>query len=353
MADNKSYFIVMTFITLVLGYLTFQIMSPFLSAIMWAIVISIIFYPIFSFILRFVKQRLVASLLTLVVILIVLFGPFSYLAYLLTQEVLSLIEKMQSGSFDSLKTVLKHPAANTVVNKLLSLFHITEQELQKAIVDNITKIGKESVGLITSGVGNVVSVAINFVFTLLSIFFFLSDGPMFIEKIGNFMPFSKKQKEKLMQQTKDVIVSTMYGGVTVAVAQGIIGGTAFAILAIPSPVLWGVSMFMASFVPMIGTTIIWVPAAGYLLFSGFYWKGVALILIGIFAISSVDNIIRPLIMKGKMKMPTIAIFFSILGGIKLFGFIGLIMGPLVLALFVSVFEIFRYSEEEREKKKQV
>lgn len=351
MADNKSYFIVMTFITLVLGYLTFQIMSPFLSAIMWAIVISIIFYPIFSFILRFVKQRSIASLLTLVVILIVLFGPFSYLAYLLTQEVLSLIEKMQSGSFDSLKTLLKHPAANTLVNKLLSLFNITEQELQKAIVDNITKIGKESVGLVTSGVGNVVSVAINFVFTLLSIFFFLSDGPMFIETIGNFMPFSKKQKEKLMQQTKDVIVSTMYGGVTVAVAQGIIGGTAFAILAIPSPVLWGVSMFMASFVPMIGTAIIWVPAAGYLLFSGFYWKGVALILIGIFAISSVDNIIRPLIMKGKMKMPTIAIFFSILGGIKLFGFIGLIMGPLVLALFVSVFEIFRYSEEERTKQK--
>lgn len=341
----------MTFITLVLGYLTFQIMSPFLSAIMWAIVISIIFYPIFSFIIRFVKQSSIASLLTLIVILIILFGPFSYLAYLLTQEVLSLIEKMESGSFDSLKALLKHPAANTLVNKLLSLFNITEQELQKAVVDNITKIGKESVGLVTSGVGNVVSVAINFVFTLLSIFFFLSDGPMFIEAIGNFMPFSKKQKEKLMQQTKDVIVSTMYGGVTVAVAQGIIGGVAFAILAIPSPVLWGVSMFMASFIPMIGTAVIWVPAAGYLLFSGFYWKGVALVLIGIFAISSVDNIIRPLIMKGKMKMPTIAIFFSILGGIKLFGFIGLIMGPLVLALFVSVFEIFRYSEEERTKQK--
>lgn len=349
MADNKSYFIVMTFITLVLGYLTFQIMSPFLSAIMWAIVISIIFYPIFSFILRFVKQRSIASLLTLVIILIVLFGPFSYLAYLLVQEVLSLIEKMESGSFDSLKTLLKHPAANTLVNKLLSLFHITEQELQKAVVDNITKIGKESVGFVTSSVGNVVSVAINFVFTLLSIFFFLGDGPTFIEAIGNFMPFSKRQKEKLMQQTKDVIVSTMYGGVTVAVAQGIIGGAAFAILAIPSPVLWGVSMFMASFIPMIGTAVIWVPAAGYLLFSGFYGKGIALILIGIFAISSVDNIIRPLIMKGKMKMPTIAIFFSILGGIKLFGFIGLIMGPLVLALFVSVFEIFRYSEEERAK----
>jgi predicted PurR-regulated permease PerM len=180
---------------------------------------------------------------------------------------------------------------------------------------------------------------------ILSTFFFLGDGPEFIEKISNFMPFSKKQKDRLLQQTKDIIVSTMYGGVTVAAAQGIIGGILFAVLGISSPVLWGFTMFIASFIPMVGTFIIWGPAAGYLFFQGFYLKGVILVLGGVFVISPVDNILRPLIMKGKTKMPVIAIFFSILGGIKLFGFIGLIAGPLVFALFVSVFEILRYSEE--------
>ena len=188
---------------------------------------------------------------------------------------------------------------------------------------------------------------------ILSTFFFLGDGPEFIEKISNFMPFSKKQKDRLLQQTKDIIVSTMYGGVTVAAAQGIIGGILFAALGIPSPVLWGFTMFIASFIPMVGTFIIWGPAAGYLFFQGFYLKGTIMVLVGVFAISSVDNIIRPLIMKGKTKMPVIAIFFSILGGIKLFGFIGLIVGPLVFALFVSVFEIFSYSEEETAKGKAV
>lgn len=345
MANNKFYFIIMTFIILVLGYLTYQIISPFLSPIMWAIVLSILFYPVYAFIFKYVKYKSVASLLTLVIILIILFGPFSYLSYLITQEAMSLIGNIESGSFDSLTTFFKHPAANTLISKVLSIFHITEQEFQKALVENITKIGQESAGFIKAGLGNIVSGAINFLFMILSMFFFLGDGPELIEKISNFMPFSRRERDRLLQQTKDIIVSTMYGGVTVAATQGIIGGVLFAVLGIPSPVLWGLAMFITSFIPMVGTFIIWGPAAAYLFFQGFYLKGIILVLLGVFAISSIDNIIRPLIMRGKTKMPVIAIFFSILGGLKLFGFIGLIVGPLVFALFVSVFEILRYSEE--------
>lgn len=160
------------------------------------------------------------------------------------------------------------------------------------------------------------------------------------------MPFSKNQKEKLIKQVKEIIISTIYGGVTVALVQGLIGGIAFSILGIPSSVFWGLCMFFSSFIPILGTFIIWGPGALYLFFNGFFLKGFILIFIGIFVISMVDNILRPLIVKGKTRLPTILIFFSILGGIKLFGFIGFIMGPLVLALFISVFEIFRYSEEK-------
>jgi predicted PurR-regulated permease PerM len=208
-------------------------------------------------------------------------------------------------------------------------------------------LAKESSGLIKVGFGNVVAGGINFVFMLLSIFFFLEDGPVFIQKMENFMPFSKKQREKLLNQTKDIVVSTIYGGVVVAMTQGVIGGVTFAFLGIHSPVVWGLAMFVASFIPVVGTFIVWGPMVIYLFFEAQYARAIILILVGLLAISSVDNILRPLIIRGKMKMPTVAIFFSILGGIKLFGFIGFIMGPLVLALFVSVFDIFRYSEEER------
>lgn len=346
MTDRKFYYVIIAFILLVLGYLTYQIIRPFLSPIMWSIVLSIVFYPVFSFILRFVKNRSLASFITLLTIFVILFGPFSYLSYLLTQEVMSFVGQLESGSVDTVTGFIKHPAASTLVKKTLSLLHITEKEFQKALIDGMAKLGKESAGLLTAGVGNAVSLVVNFIFTILTTFFFLLDGPKFISAVSSIIPFSGEQRRKLMQQTKDVVVSTIYGGVTVAVAQGLIGGATFAILGLSSPILWGTAMFMSSFIPMVGTFLIWGPAAGYLFLQGFYIKGIILVLVGIVIISSADNIIRPLIMKGRMKMPTIAIFFSILGGIKVFGFIGLIMGPLVLALFVSVFEIFKYSEEE-------
>jgi len=160
------------------------------------------------------------------------------------------------------------------------------------------------------------------------------------------MPFSRRQRSRLLKQTKDIVVSVIYGGIVVGMAQGLIGGVAFASLGIHSPVFWGLAIFGASFLPVVGSFIIWGPAVIYLLFEAMYLKAIILLIVGIVGIGSIDNILRPLIVRGKLKMPTIVIFFAIFGGVQVFGFIGLILGPLVLALFVSVFEIFRYSEEE-------
>jgi predicted PurR-regulated permease PerM len=344
--ENRFYNLVLIFIVVVLGYLSYNILSPFLSPIMWAVVLSLVFYPLYAFILKYVKYKSLASILTLLAIFLILIGPFSYFAYLLTQETVNLVNRIQNGG-DLLQGFLTHPVVSAVIRKLLVVLRMTEAEFYKAVSDGIVGIAKESTGLIKTGFGNIVAGGVNFVFMLLSIFFFLEDGPAFIQKAESFMPFSRRQRDRLLKQTKDIVVSTIYGGVVVAMTQGVIGGIAFAFLGIHSPVVWGLAMFVASFVPVVGTFVVWGPMVIYLFFEGLYMKGVILILVGVVAISSVDNILRPLIIKGKMKMPTVAIFFSILGGIKLFGFIGFILGPLVLALFVSVFDIFRYSEDDR------
>ena len=306
-----------------------------------------VFYPVYSFILRFVRWRPLASFITVCLVLLVIFGPFSYLSYILTQELNSLIDYLKGGKFDTLDSILNHPGIKNITLRALSLFNVSEADFQKAVTNGLSQLGKESIGIISSGLGNVASAAMDFVFMLLSTFFFLGDGPQLLAKISNYVPFSKKQRERLAQQVRDIIISTIYGGVTVAIVQGSIGGITLSLLGVPSPVVWGLAMFMASFIPLLGTFIVWGPAAAYLFFQGLYLKSIILVIVGIFGISMADNILRPIIVKGKMKMPVIAIFFSILGGIKLFGFIGFIMGPLVLALFISVIEIFRYTEEER------
>ena len=181
---------------------------------------------------------------------------------------------------------------------------------------------------------------------IFTIFFLFIDGPGFLTKVKDYMPFNEEQKNRLATQMKDMIVSTVYGGVIVAIIQGILGGVGFYVIGIEAPVLWGIAMSVMSFVPLLGTLSIWGPASIYLLIQGDYLHGIGLILFGTFVISMVDNILKPLIIGGRTKMPAIVIFFSVLGGIKAFGIIGLIMGPLIMAVFVSVFEIFRHIEDE-------
>lgn len=349
MPISRLYSIALIFLVIVLGYLSFQIFKPFLSPIAWAIVLSIIFYPVFTFILRFVKWKPLASLVTLIFILLILLGPFSYFLYLLSQELRSLVDMTASGNFDPLGGIINHPFVNKLINKILGMFHLSQAEFEKTILENITLFGKYLVGGIKGGIGNVASAITDFIFMFLSIFFFLEGGPEFIEGLKKYFPFSKKQRDKLFKQTKDIIVSTMYGGVIVAIAQAAIGGITFSLLSVPSPALWSFAMFIASFIPLLGTFAVWGPLAVYLFFKGMILNGIILVCIGVLAISSIDNILRPLIIRGKMQLPTLAIFFSILGGIQVFGFIGFIMGPLVLALFISVIQMLQFVEEEKGK----
>lgn len=327
----------------VLGYLTYQIFQPFLTAIAWAIVFCVVFYPFYAFIVQRVKLKAVASFITLIAMIVVVVGPFSYISVALVGEVSDFIGKSPAGGAEAARSLVLDSRVVDLIGKVQPYIGL-EGKPEEIIMENGKKLLKGIAENLSSGFTNVLSVTANFLFMLFAAFFFLKDGAVFLEKIKDYLPFSMQHKERLTRQIKDMIVSTIYGGVIVAVVQGTLGGLAFAVLGIDSPVMWGSVMAIASFIPMLGTAIVWVPASLLLLFEGAYLKGVALILIGVFVISMVDNILKPLIIGGRTKMPTVMIFFTVLGGIKLFGLLGLVMGPLVFALFLSVFEIFRTIE---------
>jgi predicted PurR-regulated permease PerM len=251
---------------------------------------------------------------------------------------------LEGGGISSIQSVLQHKHVRSVIDWLISKLDLTEEELNNAIMENASRIGKQLVSRITVEVGNVLTGFLNFIFMVFTVFFLLKDGTVFLSRIRDYMPFSEEQKDRLTMQVRDIIISTLYGGVIVALVQGTIAGLAFYFLGIPSPVVWGLATSIASFIPLIGAAAVWVPATGYLFVSGAVLKGFILAIIGVFGISLIDNVLKPIIIGGRTKMPVLVIFFSVLGGIKLFGLIGLIMGPLVVALFVSVIEIFRNIE---------
>lgn len=344
MQINRFYFISLLALLIILGYLCYQIFKPFLSPIAWAIVLAIVFYPLFSFINRYIKWKSVASLVALLLILLIIIGPFSYISFMIALELKELPKYLAEGGMEEIKRTIRSPYIEGVTEKIMKTFNLTEAEIEKSILDNISRFGKELMDNFTKGIGNVVSLSVNFVFMTFALFFILKDGVDFLKKVSDYLPFSEEQKDRLTAQTRDVIVSTIYGGVAVATVQGSIGGIAFFFLGISSPALWGLAISIASFIPLIGAFGIWGPMTVYLFIRGDILQGIILALVGTFIISLIDNILKPIIIGGRTKMPVLLIFFSVLGGLKLFGLIGLIMGPLVVAIFISVIDIFRHVE---------
>lgn len=329
---------------LLLGYLTYQILQPFLVAIAWAVVFSIVFYPVYAFLLRYLKFKVLASAMTLVIMLLITLGPFSYLSFILVDEIKGVVANINTGTLGSVRDIFTDPKIKNLFDKIQSYIGMEGVSISDVVIENIKKIGMGMTTSLSAGITNIAGILLDFIFMLFTMFFLLKDGPGFLARIRDYLPFNEEDKNRLIIKGKDMVISTIFGGVVVAIVQGIFGGAAFYFLGIKSPVLWGAAMSVMSFLPLLGTFSIWGPFAGYLFIQGAYIKGIILLLYGFLVISMVDNILKPLIISGRTKMPTLAVFFSVLGGIKLFGFIGFIMGPLVLALFVSVFEIFRNIE---------
>jgi len=342
---DKFYFITLLFLLGSLGYLTYEIMSPFFTAIAWSVVLSIIFYPAYAFFERRVKIKAIAAAITVILILIVLLGPITYMTMMLVEEVQIVASKINDSNLGSLKEVVQKMNSTALFEKIRAYTGGQYLVSEKAILENVQQMGKGLIEGFSMRITNILAAVIDFIFVVFTTFFLLKDGPGFLSRAKSYMPFNEVQKNRLGEQIKDMIVSTVYGGVVVAIIQGILGGIAFAFIGIEAPVMWGMAMSVMSFVPLLGTFSIWGPTSIYLMVEQQYVQGIGLLLFGVFVISMVDNILKPLIIGSRTKMPTIIILFSVLGGIKMFGVIGLIIGPLITAVFISVFEIFRQTED--------
>jgi predicted PurR-regulated permease PerM len=345
MTNRVFYITLMIALVLVLGYLGYLIFKPFFIPIAWAVVLSILFYPLYSFVLKYLRWKSAASLMVLVVILIVILGPVSYLSFLLVSELRTVTASADAGGIEALKEMTRHPAIRNFLEPAMSFFNITEKDINRVVEESLRQWGQDLLGGIRKGIAGIITGFLDFIFMTISIFFLLKDGPEFVKRAMDYVPFSDEQKDILVKRIKDIVIATIYGGVVVAMVQGSAGGLAFVLLGISSPVIWGFAMAVASFLPIIGPFIIWMPAAVYLFLQGAVGKGIALVLIGALGISLIDNFLRPAIVGTRAKMPFLPLFFSVLGGIKAFGLIGFILGPLILAVFLSVIEVFRSVEE--------
>ena len=271
-------------------------------------------------------------------------GPLSYLSYLLVGE----IQDLATAGFtvEGMRSAYQNSFIHSLANRVLPIFHLNEQEALAYVAGALSNLSKEVLRRAPAGLGSIAHAFATFLIMAFILFFLFKDGQTYVATILDHLPFSKRNKEHLSQQAKDVVVSTIYGGVAVALAQGIVGTVGYVAVGMSSPVLWGLATAIASFIPLVGSHIVWVPMCLYLLAAGYIAKAAILAAFGVFGIGVVDNVVRPLFLRGRARMSFLLTFLSVLGGIEAFGLIGVIVGPLIMALYISLVAILKESGGE-------
>ena len=321
---------------------------PFVSVIILAIVVTAVFTPVYRLLNRRMKPAL-ASVSTCVLIFVVLFLPLSFLIGILANEAWELYLTAR-GALQSkpIMELLEKSDLFDKINHFLARFkiEISGEQLNRAIAE----VGRvvalflyEQARAITT---NVLKFIVNFFFMLLIIFYLLIDSPRLISFIVKISPLPDDQDQILIQKFKDIATAILLGNGLGGLIQGILGGLVFAFFGLKSPFVWGVIMGLLAFLPIVGIGVVFVPAAILLLLQGRIAAGIFFLVFYILLSGCIEYFFKPKLVGQRVRMHTLLVFLAIIGGLKLFGILGIIYGPLVVTAFLTLAEIYLTSYQQ-------
>ncbi len=335
----KSSLIAVIF--LVFFYLLFEMLKPFFDSLMWALVFSVVSFIPHGWLVKRTENENLAAAIMLIAIMVGILIPLFFLVQLLIVE-LGETYRWIDSEWPKIREL--DPSNIPIISglwKQLSKYMPTDADvLGTNLLQYLKTTSKTLVNYFSFAFVNVLGFAFNFIIMIIALFFFLRDGDRILKSIATVLPFKHSERIRLISQLKDMIIATLYGGLSVAVVQGLIGGTAFWLLGINAPVLWGTVMAFLAFVPVLGAGIIWGPAVIGFAVYGHHGKAFILLFVGVFLISMVDYVLRPIVIGTRTKMHTLVIFLSVLGGLSHFGFVGVIVGPMVALTCMALISIY-------------
>ena len=333
-------------VTAIALYLCWLMIKPFLGVLMWAAVLVIVFYPVHRRLVQRTNRPALSALLSCVLVILTILVPVSLVTVAVVSELTGAVQNVQAA----INYVLDPNSPMTGrllgwlgrfidVQKLLSGEYLAEQ------------LGGMSGGLAgrTLGViGGVIGAIVQMFFVIFTMYYLFRDGDRIFDTIKNALPLNEDQSLAIMERATEVVGASVYGVLAIAVIQGTLGGLAFWVLGVPSAIVWGVVMTFLSMIPMLGSFLVWMPAAIYLALTGHYLKAAFLVLWGTLVIGMIDNFLRPKLVGGRTRLHELLIFFAVLGGLQVFGVLGIVLGPVVLALAMSLLEVFRAADKASE-----
>jgi predicted PurR-regulated permease PerM len=322
------------------------ILWPYSGAVFWATVLAIVFAPLYRRLSRSMRQRrTLAALTTLMIILMIVILPLTLVGALLLQEGFSLYERIQSGELNVGEYFQQvFGALPAWITDLLDRFGLTNLRIMQERLSSSFMKASQFLATQALNIGqNTFDFIVNLFIVLYLLFFLLRDGDGLSRRIKEAIPLHPEQQRDLFNKFTTVIRATVKGNIVVAVVQGALGGLIFWFLGVRAPVLWAVLMVFLSLLPAVGAGLVWFPVAIYFLATGATWQGIVLIAYGVLVIGLVDNVLRPILVGKDTKMPDYVVLIATLGGMAIFGLNGFVIGPVIAAMFIAVWDIFSAS----------
>lgn len=320
-------------------YLTWKMLQPFIYVLLWSGVLAIVFSPVQRWLAGKTGKAGLAAALSLLSVILLFVIPVGLLGVVLAGE---LTELATTGPA-RVQAFLADPTRGEQLRHLLDLTrkYVDVDKLlsPESIQTYAQKASTVVVSRTMSVIGGALGVLVNLLLVLYTTLFLLKDGGSFVRWLVDLMPLDATRSRALVARTQEILKASVFGVMAIALIQGILGGVIFTILGLPSPILWGALMTLTALIPVAGTGIVWVPAALILAATGHWTKAIVLVLWGLLVIGMADNLLRPRLVGKRIQMHELLVFFSVLGGLQVFGFLGILLGPVVLAIAMSLLDV--------------
>ncbi len=326
--------VVLVAASVLVGWLCWRMVEPFVPALTWAVVLAVIAHPVHERILARLAWPGVAAAMAVVAVSVVIALPTALLAREIGREAaasVDLFHKLADG--ERWKQALRRvPALDPVRDWAEREIDARSQPVQAS--GDVTK-GVQ--GALAGGVEFVVSLLV----TLFLLFFFLRDKWRILATVEGLMPLAPTESAEVVRKLREMISAVVYGTLVVALVQGALGGLMFWWLGLPAPLLWGATMALMAVLPLLGAAVVWIPAAALLALDGHWEKALILTAWGSLVIGLIDNILLPILLRNRLHMHTVPVFIAAVGGLFAFGATGIVLGPLILALGFALLEVWK------------
>jgi predicted PurR-regulated permease PerM len=330
---------------ILLGYLVFLIVAPFAIPLAWSAVLAIFFSPIYKHLTKRSSPTWAAIICTTGVTLLLIVPVLLILGYAAREALgASSLFREALGSGSSLLPM-------RVANYLHE--HLPESMQDFDVVSALRQGAERTATYLAARMGdllrNLFAFFVNLLILLFALFFMFRDGGKVLRAVRHLIPFDREIQEEMLQESRDLIFASVAVALLIAGIQGVLGGLAFELTGLPAPVFMGLLIGFCSIVPVVGSAVIWIPATLWLGFHGHWGKALLVVAISGGLATLADNIARPLLLRNRTRLNDLLLFLSILGGLDVFGLLGLVVGPTVVAAALGVFRVYMDHREEEER----